>query len=273
MQTLQQAIEEYRQRRALNPSSTKQYIADWRDTLPLGSMWTPGSLGKPDCVMCMGIGYVSANAPALHPLFGKLFECECVTEDEAYRRAKRLSANSGLKSNDFGLSWDLSVRPNEDARKAKDAIDKTLARGWGWVYLHGGNGPGKTLMLKTVVAEAVRNGRAAHYARWSDMLQHLRDGYGAGDYDQRMEDLRRIELLAIDEIGRANDTDWVAEAESRILDERYELALVEHNSVTLFASNFGPQSPEISEWLSDRIMDERFAQVHLVGPSMRRMAE
>jgi hypothetical protein len=54
------------------------YVKDWRDQLPAGSLWEPGSHGDPACKTCMGTGWVRADVYPGHPLFGKLQPCECV---------------------------------------------------------------------------------------------------------------------------------------------------------------------------------------------------
>lgn len=50
---------------------------DWKRMLPPGSKWEPGKLGKPDCAMCLGLGFVSVDLPLGHPKQGKVLYCEC----------------------------------------------------------------------------------------------------------------------------------------------------------------------------------------------------
>lgn len=264
MQTLRDAIDQLRINR--EPGTPVQYVSNWRDTLPLGSMWHPGSIGKPDCVMCLGLGLVSADVPVRHPLFGRLYACDCVEGGDAYRRVLRLSESSGLMPADRALTWG-SVFQNRAAHDTAKAIKGVLERGWGWCYLHGDPGPGKTLALKIAVAELVRSGTPAVFVEWADLLEHLRKGFDEGDYERRVEDWRFVDTLAIDEFGRAKATDWVNEATLRVLNRRYERATVEHKGVTLFASNFSPSDHD--EWMESRLMDKRFSVVHVVGPDMR----
>ncbi len=56
----------------------KQYVKNWKDTLPEGSHWTPGSHGNPACKICEGRGWIRLDVPTWHPKFGKLQLCECV---------------------------------------------------------------------------------------------------------------------------------------------------------------------------------------------------
>ena len=59
-----------------------QYVANWRDYVPKGSKWDPGSPGKPDCTVCKGLGYLRQDLPVGHPLFGKLWLCDCVPDNQ-----------------------------------------------------------------------------------------------------------------------------------------------------------------------------------------------
>ena len=54
---------------------------DWKVMLPPGSKWEPGKLGKPDCAMCLGLGFVSVDLPLGHPKQGKVLYCECRRRD------------------------------------------------------------------------------------------------------------------------------------------------------------------------------------------------
>ena len=58
---------------------TNVYVPDWEQHLPEGSLWSPGSMGKPDCTICKGLGWVRYERPMGHPEFGKCFHCPCVS--------------------------------------------------------------------------------------------------------------------------------------------------------------------------------------------------
>jgi DNA replication protein DnaC len=164
------------------------------------------------------------------------------------------------------LSWgQLIAMPGLTAAAA--AVQRYLMRGWGWVYLWGDPGPGKTFMLKTAVAEFIRGERSAALVTWADLLAHLRAGYADDTYDERLQHWRTVRLLAIDEMGRAKESDWVTEVESRLLNYRYEQGAIYKRSLTLFASNL----PETAydEWLASRLRDGRNHVVHVESPDLR----
>ena len=228
-----------------------------------------GDIGRADCLHCRGLGYyrpefyhngVRVDLPVTHKLFGKLIQCECLAGTIAQRAVARSLPNTGLTPDERATRWGDLI-PLPEITVAIRAIQATIAQGWGWCYLYGPPGPGKSTVLKTAIAELAALGRPAHYVNWSDMLAHIRSGYSTGDFDARIEAWRTVEVLAIDEFGRAKESDWVFEIESRVLNDRYQSAVAGRNQVTLFASNYGPA--HFSEWMTSRILDGRFKIVDL----------
>ena len=63
--------------REANRERQNMYVENWRDSLPEGSQWFPGSTGKPGCQVCHGTGWLRQDLPVGHPDFGKLVACEC----------------------------------------------------------------------------------------------------------------------------------------------------------------------------------------------------
>lgn len=66
----------------------------WRGMLPPGSKWEPGMLGKFDCAMCVGLGWVRFELPLGHPMQGKLAACEC----------RRIATYPRLKADNAGAA-------------------------------------------------------------------------------------------------------------------------------------------------------------------------
>lgn len=244
-------------------------VPNWKDHLPEGTRWQPGDIGDPACPECKGVGYVRVEVEPGHPMFGKLFVCDCAEARVRAARIATLQKASALSARDLALRWS-DVQLHDTIREAVQSVRQTLAAGWGWVYLWGGPGPGKTLILKTALAECIEQSADAVYANWADLLQHLRAGYDSRDYDERVERWRAVKVLAVDEFGRAKESEWAREAQARIFNARYESAL-DGKTVTLFASNYPPERAD--EWFADRVRDGRFQVVEIKAPSMRPMME
>jgi len=63
--------------REANRERRKGFAPNWKETLPDGSLWFPGSTGKSDCKICLGLGWIHQDLPFGHPEFGKLLKCWC----------------------------------------------------------------------------------------------------------------------------------------------------------------------------------------------------
>lgn len=70
--------ENLREIRVANLQNQRKYIHNWREQLPPGSDWFPGSTGKPGCKICHGLGWFRYDVEYGHPEFGKLHKCDCV---------------------------------------------------------------------------------------------------------------------------------------------------------------------------------------------------
>src|SRR5258708_4339232 len=138
-------------------------------------------VGDPDCPICHGLGYLRNDAPVgssetrAAREFGRLSPCECAASRLKAQQAIRLSTETGMAEADLALGWG-QLYQTAGIAEAITAVRHTLTRGWGWVYLHGEPGPGKTVLLKTAVAETVRAGVGAVFISWPDLLRHMRGG-------------------------------------------------------------------------------------------------
>src|SRR5258707_8955229 len=122
-----------------------------------------GGMGDPDCPICHGLGYVRNDVPVggsdTHAArdFGKLEPCPCARARLQAAQTARLRAETGMDDADLALGWGQLYHTQATA-EAITAVRQTLTRAWGWVYLHGEPGPGKTVLLKTAIAETARTG-------------------------------------------------------------------------------------------------------------------
>lgn len=230
-------------------------------------------LGDPDCPKCHGLGYLRIDIPAnfrderVAREFGKLQPCDCAAVRIQSAKTAQLRRETGMAEADLALTW-AQIYQMPGITDAITAVRHALQRGWGWVYLWGPPGPGKTVLAKTAVAEAVRASAGAVFVTWPDLLNHMRLGFKQDDYDQRVEAWRSVPVLAIDEFGRAKESEWTAEAQVTIFNHRYESGL-HKETVTIFTSNFAPDSERVDDWFYDRLRDGRFEIVNVTGKSMR----
>lgn len=214
----------------------------------------------PDCPICGGFGWLHRDLPIDDPGFGKLVPCPNRPVDHGKM--------TGLKGSEFDLDWpDIHDRMN--VKEAVFAIQKTLEKGYGWVYIHGSNGLAKTLLLQIAVAVSIRAKKEAAYTRMVDIIDNLREAYGeysSGESERRIEHWSKAPVLCIDEFEKMRKTEYATERQFSLMDTRYQEAL-RGNSITIMASEVGPEKYE--GYLCDRILDGRFMVVKLVGASAR----
>jgi DNA replication protein DnaC len=202
--------------------------------------------------------------PREHEKFGKIFPCPQIEPGELY------SDISGLTKNEIELMNWSQLMDFGDTDKAKNAVQATLGRGYGWVFLWGGPGLAKTLLLKIAVVNYLRVNKSASYQRMTSIMDNLRSAYdmedGSSEALMRLGRWSDLPLLAIDEFDRIRDTPYAREKKFDLMDARYERAL-RKESITLMASNKNPQ--EFGDYLFDRINDGRFVVIEMHGDSLR----
>lgn len=217
----------------------------------------------PLCEICHGLGYFRYDVQFGHPEFGKLQPCHCTNYTNL------MGEKSGLTLHERSWNWD-KIRNVGDAHLAINAVQKVLKRGYGWVYLWGGYGQAKSVILKIAVAQYLQTGKAA-YVRMAEIIDNLRQAYDQENdsAERRLEFWSSMPFLAIDEFDRMRDTEYAGERRFILMDRRYVDA-ERRETITIMAGNFDPRDPNIIPgYLIDRIFDGRFEVVHLGGKSMR----
>lgn len=239
----------------------KEKIAN--NPLPLypNGTFTTESLCDPHCPKCQGSGWFRYDLPRDHKDFGKLQPCPNVN------MSKVLGDKSGLTAAERNQSWD-AVFDDGDALKAKDAVIKCMNRGYGWVYLWGGYGLAKTMILKIGVAKWLQHNGKAAYTRMTSIMDNVREAYSQNESaEARLKFWSNLPFLAIDEFDKMRGTEFAEERRFVLMDKRYEEA-VRERSVTIIASNCAPNDVGCG-YLGDRILDGRFEVVHVGGQSVR----
>jgi DNA replication protein DnaC len=221
------------------------------------------------------VGFVRYDVPVEHPSFGKPIPCANPVHQPA--RLERLAAVSGLHGDDLNISLD-DIRLDPGNRDMVTAAREVLDDYYGWIYLWGGPGNAKTVVLKAMINAANQAGRGpAMYTSFTTLVNWMRDSFReqkAKDADpfanmgyiERFERIKAIPFLAIDEMDKARSTEFADEFRFSFLDERYQQAL-RGETVTVFASNSSPGS--LPPALMDRVRDGRFKVIQVTTPSFR----
>jgi len=216
-----------------------------------------------DCPICGGVGWVRLDRPLGDPMFGKLVLCPNVDQIKAFEN------NIGITHEELNLNWNRIAEINGMGKIIKQ-IKTVLNNGFGWVFIWGGYGLGKTILLKTITAETIRFGKQVSYTRMVDIIDNLRNSYttenGSYEAETRLKYWVDVPVLCIDEFDRIRLTEYASERQFVLMDKRYDSVLRE-NSITIMASNTDPRL--LDGYLADRIFDGRFKVIHIEGHSAR----
>jgi DNA replication protein DnaC len=233
--------------------------------------------GDPNCPNCSGVGYIREDLPVGHPEFGRLQICTCRQAQVSQQVHSRLFALSNLDElrrltfesfkprGHIGLpvfQADSSERAYHHAWQYAHSLD-------GWLLLQGGYGCGKTHLAAAIANFAVDLGVPTLFITVPDMLDALRFAYGETEssFEERFEEIRRIELLILDDFGTQNATSWAQEKLFQIINFRYinRLPLV-------VTTNLG--TAEIEERVRSRLQDpELVTRVPILAPDYRNPAQ
>lgn len=108
------------------------------------------------------------------------------------------------------------------------------------LLLVGDCGVGKTGLMVGVFREIARRWAedgSTHGMRFitgPDLMDFLRNGYDNGSHEDRLNELRNVRLLAIDDLGVAKPSDWVMEQLFALINHRYD-----HELPTFATTNYG----------------------------------
>lgn len=254
-----------------------------REQLAQGTDIIPPHIITYKCEACEDRGFTRNEIEdTKHPLFGKLIACPTC---RVVKVAGISTSESGLHPQDYLRDWNnLLDLPGHNIREILRAVKWVLrqyetgevdpqAPGYGWVYLHGSYGLGKTDILKTVVARCIQRGIHARYLNGQQLMNDMYSTIEAGKKDKEdylspfLKEIMTIPVLCLDEFDKIHFTDWGSNQFFLVLNYRWEMATA-NQSVTLFASNLNYQLIQ-DEALRSRMSDERFVRIRLEGTDVR----
>jgi IstB-like ATP binding protein len=234
-------------------------------------------LCNPDCPECCGSGYVRANPDAEigDKDFGRVQVCP--NYQISLLQGSDL-ARYGLEQDELCMDWNLVKAKigytRLEGTRAVKAVKPAFERGHGMIALLGTYGQGKTLVGKILTARALMRGKRAAYANMDKILDNIRLAYDAKE-DMTKELLRRmdywisLDVLFVDEMDKANETEWALSRMFQLMDQRYTRA-VREEALTVIASN--KKDDELDGYLVSRLSDHRLGPViYLDGEDARKI--
>lgn len=221
------------------------------------------------CEVCDGLGYVALDVPVGDVRFGRLVLCPAC--GEAVLKARAAARMAGQRDRlrrfdgrNFAQSFGSFVVEGVSPQVVEAfyvACDYARSPS-GWLVFSGTVGTGKTHLLM-----AILNAQPAEvqclFVTTPNLLDLLRSGYKRGDYEALLRTCCEVPLLALDDLGVENGTDWAAEKLFQIVNERYQARrpLVVSTNVPVRELD-----PRLASRLSD---DDLVTTVALYAPDFR----
>jgi DNA replication protein DnaC len=189
------------------------------------------------CPECNGTGFVPRGEGFRAPRV----RCRCSAMVERVRRFN-LALIPARHSHSTLVSFDPS---NKRVTPAFQRVNKYI-NGFGprgenrGLVLHGEVGRGKTHLMVATLRELVfRHGASARFVEFSHLIADLKSSFDrGGGTSELLEPLTRVQVLAIDEIGKGRNTEWEGTVLDELISRRYNAA-----ATIVGTSNYGPGPP------------------------------
>lgn len=223
----------------------------------------------PECHTEQEAGFYRQDLPPTDPSFGKLVKCNHPFHNGPCQQ--RLAKISQLGPVDLNRRLD-DIKPNDGNKAMLEAARYALDEGWGWFYFWGGPGNAKSEVLKAIVNECNEAGNGpATYTSLGRIIAYVKAAFhkdATSDAMERFDQVVNTRVLAIDEMDKVRDTEWLNEFRFQFLDHRYNSAHNKH-TLTIFAGNPNP-ADIYDNVLYDRFSDGRWRIVENTADSARR---
>lgn len=216
---------------------------------------TPATPAAPACPKCNGDGYFKYAVPFGDPRFGVAYPCECrqgLPSPRQLAAVARMRAALGVYADCTFATFDrrrplqpltfLGVKVETDDQRgflvdAWAAAKEYAADPQGWLYLYGPCGAGKSHLAAAILNACAARGLLGGYQNAGDLLQHVLDGYDDRTYSARLDDVKGLPLLVVDDVkAEYLLTRGRAEILWQLVDHRYRMDLP-----TVITANVTPQ--------------------------------
>ncbi len=205
-------------------------------------------------------------------------DCEACLPERRARQREEMQSASCMTGEEKSLRLDhIAARAGSGTGRMVAACREMLDGRASLLTFWGGHGNAKTAVMIATVNEFLDRGRSALYTPAWDLLNWIQQAFNSGaevrddSAYERLDQFRRVPMLAVDELQAIRITDWRLEQIRNLLDWRYRRGL-DGQCWTLLAMNENPAAlePRIYSRLGDgRNRLEGHPILHNTDPDMR----
>ena len=159
-------------------------------------------------------------------------------------KKKDIKQKEEIKSKFFEMPYDIKM-----AKMSNIEINSTRAKIIKWInkfyddfksgkqtkglYLSGSFGSGKTYILSALLNELSKLNYSCIIVYYPELLRSIKESFNSDDYNERINEIKKCDLLLLDDIGAETTTPWNRdEILGTILQYR-----MDHKKATFFTSN------------------------------------
>ncbi len=231
------------------------------------------------CEICGGIGWISANVPMGHPLFGKLIPCPHRQGEAERSKVQNLRRELGtfreMTFDNFlpegRPGQQLTVQQRNSLSGAyqllkRASLDQDLQK---WFLIQGAYGCGKTHLAAATANACLNRNLSTIFVNVPDLLDYLRGAYSPAveeSYDERFNEVCNVQVLVLDDLGTQNATPWAEEKLFQILNARY---VAKRPTIVTTNLELDDLDPRIRSRLSDQDLVQK---IKIIAPDYRRGA-
>ena len=195
--------------------------------------------------LCDGSGWMEIYRDGL-PV---MKQCKCMAQQKSLHRLRK----SGILPLVRACRFDTYNAPEQWQKEVKDmAIKYAKYPDEKWFFIGGQVGSGKTHLCTAIVASLIRRGYEAKYMLWRDEMRVLKDSIRENEYCDKMEFLKQVPVLYIDDFFYSSDGRPTA-GDINIAFELINMRYI-NKLITIISSEYDiTQITDISESVGSRI--------------------
>jgi len=209
-----------------------------------------------NCPKCKAGGFLYPCRPDGSVNYSQLIPCDhpgCYGEKaRAYKYGQNLVNSGVIGTSQTFENFDPEVK---GVRKSyKYAWD--ISEGIGdfiWLLMCGGTGCGKTHLLNAIANRAMERGYGTRMVMMADLLSELRMAIKTNQTDEKIQELKQVPYLLIDEIGLEYGTAWEKEKIDELLTIRWA-----NGRFTIAATNLDIE--QLPERIKSRFKDRHLSR-------------